>query len=105
MWKPKRREVSEQCVSCPFREGNDAEFGEVIGKLRKALGMAGEVTDQCVKHARKMVRLDLAAGGDFICHKTAYDAEMKMAGSEHHRQCKGATAYFVKCSHNPKSGS
>lgn len=26
LWMPRYKEMPEQCISCPFREGNDAEF-------------------------------------------------------------------------------
>jgi hypothetical protein len=35
-WMPKRKELPSQCASCPFRTGNDAEFGVIVQRLKGA---------------------------------------------------------------------
>lgn len=94
LWRPKRPEIPEQCLSCPFREGNDAEFGAVLNKLRAASGIAGKSTTCDIAFARQGVRDDLSHSGDFVCHGTAYTPDMKPKPKEEWRQCPGATKFF-----------
>ncbi len=92
LWLPKRPELTEQCASCPFREGNDAELGAVIGKLRDKFRVEGPVTLGAIEHARAEVRADLRFSGDFICHFTAYDLETgQRRPTTEARQCPGAS--------------
>lgn len=93
MWEPKLPPVAAQCASCPFRTDNDKEFGGVIARLREKLGMPGKVTAACIRHARFHTRID-AENGDFICHGSAYDAEMNQRPATDHRQCAGATEAY-----------
>lgn len=95
LFRPKFPECAQQCPSCPFRVGNDAEFGEVIRKLRHALGMNEKVTPADIRHARLHIRFD-AAHGDFICHLSAYTPEMSSRPQAEWRQCKGATEAYRK---------
>jgi hypothetical protein len=90
LWMPKHREMPEQCVSCPFREGNDAEFQKVLDKLVQSNG--GGVAD--VDRARFLIRKDAARHGDFICHQSVYDENMDLRDKEHYRQCPGASAHY-----------
>ncbi len=90
IWTPKREEMREQCASCPFREGNDAEFGAVMRKLAKANGVRTRVD---VGGARFMVHREVEQMGDFICHQTAYDKDMKLRDASEHKQCPGATRH------------
>lgn len=95
-WLPKRREMPEQCASCPFREGNDAELGAVLVKLRSHFQLAeGPVTQEIIDHARTEVRDDLRFSGDFICHFSAYDLETGARRPDGDaRQCPGASAFW-----------
>lgn len=93
LWQPKFPEVAQQCASCPFRTGNDKEFGEVIARLREKLEMSPTVTANDIRHARFCVRID-AEHGDFVCHHTAYDAKMNQRPQADFRQCAGATAAY-----------
>lgn len=94
LWRPKLKEVEAQCASCPFRKGNDTEFGAVIQKLRDKIGMPGKVTKSCVDHSRKAIRIELQSSGDFACHHAAYDNDMNERPRTELRQCKGATMFF-----------
>ncbi len=93
MWQPKFPEVPVQCASCPFRVGNDKEFGEVLARLRSKFDMPGKITKADIGHARLRVRFD-SDHGDFVCHHTAYDAQMNQRPSTDFRQCAGATAAY-----------
>jgi hypothetical protein len=93
LWQPKFPAVAKQCASCPFRIGNDKEFGEVIRRLRVKFGMPSKVHAEDIRHARFCVRMD-AEHGDFVCHHTAYDGEMNNRPVTDYRQCAGATEAF-----------
>ncbi len=93
LWQPKLPEVAKQCASCPFRIGNDKEFGEVITRLRCRFGMSEKVRRADIQHARLRVRID-SEHGDFVCHHTAYDGEMEDRPHTDYRQCAGATQAF-----------
>lgn len=94
-WRPKLKELPEQCISCPFRTGNDKEFGEIVAKLRAAHGLPAP-TKADVGFTRINLRLELKHSGDFICHGTAYTPAMAQRDPSCHRQCPGATAYFLR---------
>lgn len=90
LWRPKRKEMPEQCISCPFRTGNDAEFKAVLDKLVQANGGGFADPDQ----ARFMIRKELTQmGGDFICHQSVYDKDMNRRDHREHRRCPGASAF------------
>lgn len=89
-WTPKRKEMPEQCVSCPFRKDNDPEFKAVLDKLVKA--NRGGIAD--TDAARFMIRKETALMGDFICHQSVYDENMDLRDKSAHRQCPGATKHF-----------
>lgn len=90
-WTPKRKELSQQCVSCPFGKGNGAEFQTVLDKLVEVNGAGVADPDM----SRFLIKKDLKnLGGDFVCHNTVYDEEMKLKDRSQHRQCPGATAFY-----------
>lgn len=96
---PKREELKEQCKSCPFREGNDFDFGEVLNKLRVTTGqkpLKGWGLIGMAVNAKKQIRDEVTANGDFICHHTAYEASGKALINKDpraFRQCPGATKH------------
>lgn len=90
MFRPKLPERPRQCASCPFRDGNDREFGEVVDRLASSVGVLPDVAE-----TRRRVRLEANIMGDFACHETAYDGAMKLRAMEHRRQCPGATRHFI----------
>ena len=94
LWKPRLPETT-QCASCPFRAGNDAEFGAVVARL---LGTK-KATKAQIKRTRDNVQHDvlMKMRPDFACHATAYDAEMDVRPISEHRQCPGATKAFQAC--------
>ena len=94
LWRPKLREVTTQCASCPFKIGNDGECIEIMQKLRVAHGISGKVTKKDLTYFRIRVRMDIEHTGDFACHHTAYTPEMKLRPVREMRQCKGATTAF-----------
>lgn len=94
LWRPKLPEMAHQCPSCPFRVGNDVEFGAVCAQLRKKEGLRGKVTKSIIRFARLMLLVDLNKTGDFICHQTAYDGEMNPNPQSNWRQCVGATQIY-----------
>jgi hypothetical protein len=99
LWRPKMPELSEQCVSCPFRNDNDAELAEVMGKLREKHGIKGKVKKRDVAYLRyKVLTEDIAHTGDFACHHTAYDYANGMQDKPRsaHRQCPGAAAEYKR---------
>lgn len=96
---PKREELKEQCKSCPFREGNDLDFGDVLNKLRVSAGKKSlrgwDVVSMAVQ-AKEQIREEVRLNGEFICHHTAYDAsgdKLVNKKSESFRQCPGATKH------------
>lgn len=96
-WRPRRPELAEPCVSCPFREGNDLEFGEIIRRLRlmqTGQKFSGPVTAEEVAYARNSVRKELEFSGEFMCHGTVYDEHMRQKPSAGFRQCAGAARCY-----------
>lgn len=87
---PKLPEMPLQCASCPFREGNDITWGIIVRKL----AMFGGVGKPNAARARRLIRLETTRIGDFICHGTAYNADMSFRSAVEHRQCPGATKWF-----------
>ncbi len=96
MWLPRLPPMPEQCVSCPFREGNELEFRAVLTKL-KNLGGSGLVVslDQTIR-AKEMIRREAIECGEFSCHQSAYDSKMRVKPYSEHRQCPGASSTFVQ---------
>lgn len=93
LWHPRAPELTVQCASCPFRKGNNAEFGAVLNRIRTKAGMKGECSKRDVGKARLQVMVDVMDRGDFICHGTAYDAQMNQRPVTEFRQCPGATKF------------
>jgi hypothetical protein len=93
-WKP-RLPAAEQCASCPFRGGNDAEFGTIVAKL---LGKK-KATKAQIKRARESVQHDVLVNmrPDFACHASAYRADMSVRPLNEHKQCPEATQAFQTC--------
>lgn len=89
LWTPKRPELGQQCPSCPFRNGNDREFGAIVEKLNELYS-----ADGTVEQVRFSVRRDAKSNGDFACHQTAYTETMDLKPESERRQCPGATAAF-----------
>lgn len=96
LFLPKFPEVSVQCPSCPFRSGNEKEFGEVLRKLTIANGDLSKMTKRKVCSARIQVYKDVEHRGDFMCHCSVYDENMKLKQKGEWRQCLGATEWFKK---------
>lgn len=94
MFRPKLKELDEQCPSCPFRKDNPVEFGEIVARLREKHGIPGTPHPMDVLKSRMEVRQTGLQTGDFICHCTAYDKDMNEKPASSHRQCPGATAAF-----------
>ena len=92
LWRPKFKELKESCVSCPFRDGNDEEFEAVMKRLAEATGVEEPVS---VHESRGRIRSETEFQGDFRCHGSVYTKEMEMRPLADHRQCPGASAYFV----------
>ncbi len=89
LWRPKRPELPTQCASCPFRTGNDAEFGRIVARLLERAPTAVEI-----QYARLEVLKDLRHTGDFMCHGTVYTDDMCLQDETNWRQCPGASACF-----------
>lgn len=98
LWIPKRPEVSVQCISCPFKEGNDDEFRKYVSAF-----LGREASSEDIQKTRIRIKQELKHGGDFMCHCTVYSdiEKMSLNPREEFRQCKGASEYFR--SGNPKS--
>jgi hypothetical protein len=94
MFLPKLKELDEQCPSCPYRDGNNKEFGVIVNRLRKRHGIPGAATSWQIGVARIEVRQTGLVTGDFVCHCTAYDQDMNLKPADQHRQCPGATKAF-----------
>jgi hypothetical protein len=92
-WTPKRKEMSKQCASCPFKDGNNEEFGRVMKTLAVHHDIDPRTVD--VDESRYLVRKDVESMGDFICHETAYDFlnHMTMLPEARNKQCPGATKF------------
>lgn len=88
-----------QCVSCPFRDDNRAEFAVVVNRLRKLARMRQVLPhSKVVQETRTAVRMDVAmiGTGQFACHCTVYDESMKVRPRNEHRQCPGAVEYLKR---------
>jgi hypothetical protein len=111
LWRPKLKEVAKQCDSCPFRDGNDKEFGEYLTKLRNSFGFVGPAKPFDILYARRQVTSERRFSGDFACHHTAYHPDMTPRDPSEHRQCPGASKLFrellaqrsVNAAHVPQS--
>lgn len=94
-WLPRRPECAAQCPSCPFRQGNDKEFGEIMSKLRTRFGLSPKITRSQIAFARFTAMKDVRKAGDFACHLTAYSSDMQtMRCPSEQRQCPGATTLY-----------
>ncbi len=86
-----------QCASCPFRDGNDAEWAAVVNRLRVASGLRPvKAGSKVIKRARTAVRIETGMLGkpNFACHGTAYDEKMNIRPLREHRQCPGAVEFI-----------
>lgn len=90
-WRPKMPEKGEMCSSCPFRQDNDKEFGDVAQRLQKSQGKSKWVD---LAHARDSIREECQVRGDFACHGTVYNRNMTLRPQHEHRQCAGAAVYY-----------
>lgn len=94
LFRPKHAPLKEQCVSCPFRDGNEVEFAQVVRKLDPTL--TGKKLLRHTLAARLKIRDEAKTIGEFACHHTAYDADMNLRPEHERRQCPGATAAYLK---------
>ena|ERR1700722_19497190 len=94
LWKPRHPELPEQCASCPFRVTNVSEFGAVVARLRRSLGIRAKPTKADIGYARMALFQDAFRGGEFICHGTAYYPSMKHRPQTQWRQCPGASVAY-----------
>lgn len=97
IWRPRRPELPSQCASCPFLKDNDAEFHVFFNRLRVLHGKKPVKSgSKMLKAARQIVRMDIVTmgTGEFICHQTVYDQQMKMKPVSEHRQCPGAANFW-----------
>lgn len=92
LFRPKLPELPEQCVSCPFRSGNDKEFSEICVRLAMTRPEDGPPAPVTVARAR--IRMETTLRGEFICHGTAYTRDMALRPQSDHKQCPGATKWF-----------
>ena len=94
MWSPQRKEMPEQCASCPFRDDNDKEWRKVTEKLAESGGV--DVDEGTAIRARFAIHMEVSRRGDFVCHQSAYDVKDGMREREPHEhlQCPGATKHF-----------
>ena len=90
MWIPRLPMMPAQCVSCPFRDGNRAEFQAVLTRLK-----GQSVSKKNTAIAVRLIKQEAALAGEFACHQSAYSAVMKIKPRSEHRQCPGAALYFV----------
>jgi hypothetical protein len=95
-WRPRLKELPNQCASCPFRTGNDKEFQGVVDRLKeKGIQATLDVPHNVdLSVVRFGIRLGVEAHGDFICHGTAYTKDMELRDRKEHRQCPGATKAY-----------
>lgn len=98
LWRPKLPEMPVQCVSCPFRTGNDVEFREVLTRLKNKGKKSGKLVVSMARAAiaREQLLEETAEIGDFSCHQSAFNPDMTTKPYLEHRQCPGASANFVK---------
>lgn len=94
LWKPRFPELPEMCASCPFREGNDQAFGDILTRIKKKHGERRPATAREITTARAKVKFDRLFSGEFCCHNTVYDAQMNVQRRGHWKQCAGAAAHF-----------
>lgn len=93
LWRPKRAQLEEQCTSCPFRDGNNVEFGAIVQRLCAIVGEPFSALN--IESARQRIRAEATQFGDFICHHTVYNTDMSLKSDGAQRQCPGASATFV----------
>lgn len=99
LFMPRTAELETQCPSCPFLDGNDAEFGGLTSRL---LGRPATLEETSC--ARANVRQQVSMNGEFVCHNTAYTLDGALKPPDAHRQCPGATKYFKACSPEVRHG-
>lgn len=96
LWSPKLKVMPEQCISCPFREGNDDEFGKICDRLNPELQrLSPKKRALRIEMARFQLREETAHFGDLSCHQSAYNPDMTVKPYREHRQCPGAAKHFV----------
>ena len=100
---PRRPALPSPCVSCPFREGNSAEFGVIVARLTSsAFGSRVIPSPRDITTARQRIRRDVETHGEFSCHGTVYTPEMEKRPESSWKQCPGATRYFRTGETSPK---
>jgi hypothetical protein len=93
LWEPRMDEVPVQCASCPFREGNHDEFGQIVARLHQAANKPPPERFD-IGYSRIEVRKTAMESGELACHCTSYTANMGIAPYDQHRQCKGASEAY-----------
>lgn len=85
--------MAEPCISCPFRNDNDQEFGVIVARLLSVmLKPTKRATRTQIARSRAMVRMErLLLGPDFGCHCTIYNPDMSLKPEREWKQCKGAS--------------
>lgn len=92
-FRPKLKEVSEACASCPFRTDNEKEWVATLCRLAEKQGV-GPIDPNQPKVARRMVHVDVMYSGEFHCHSSVYNPDMSLRDPKHRRQCAGATRFY-----------
>lgn len=91
---PKLKPVKTQCASCPFRHGNNAEFGTIVKKVCESSRV--KFTKKKIANARMSIRIECNDRIDFACHNTVYESDMSLKDRSEHRQCVGATDFYMQ---------
>jgi hypothetical protein len=98
LWRPKLEAMPVQCVSCPFRIGNNKEFGAICDKLDPSIRTLNTLQRAIrIEAARYNVREQVSVFGDFSCHQSVYNPDMTTRPYREQRQCPGASEHYVNC--------
>lgn len=88
--------MAKACASCPFSKGNNEEWGAIVARLQKAHGMPVDTSGIAIFHARHSIEQDVTKRGDFNCHCSVFDEDMKLKPQSEWRQCAGAAEFYRK---------
>lgn len=91
---PRPTRLKEPCVSCPFRQGNDAAFAAVIDRLCDGAGRLRPALPAEYAAARRSVVGEAKRTGRLCCHCSVYDASGK-PDLRNTTECAGLVAWMT----------
>src|ERR1700677_3499474 len=87
-------EVSEACLSCPFREGNDSAWAKLVDRMTEAgHGLTTPWWDEDPSTLRARIKAMVTIVPKFACHSTAYTKDGSTNPPKDFKGCAGAARW------------